>query len=161
MASTTIVPKLLPIAGTWAAPFSLYYVLLSSRVLAQRMKTDVYFGSEDKKSTATPSKTESGNPVPTDLEVASRCQVNFIENVPLAFVLLTIAELNGGSRKTLHYTMATLFALRIAHSELGLRLRGTFGDSGVGRPIGYFGSLGVLAGLGVYSAALVKGYWGL
>jgi hypothetical protein len=70
------------------------------------------------------------------------------------------AELNGGSRKALHYTMATFFALRIAHSELGLRLRGNFGDSGVGRPIGYFGSLGVLAVLGGYSAALVKGYWG-
>ena len=59
----------------------------------------------------------------------------------------------------LHYTMASLLALRIAHAEAGLMVKGNFGDGGVGRPIGYVGSLGVLGGLAAYAGVLVKGYW--
>jgi uncharacterized membrane protein YecN with MAPEG domain len=83
-----------------------------------------------------------------------------IENVPLAFVFLGIAELNGGNKKALNYIMAALFALRLAHVEFGLRLKGNFGGSGVGRPIGYFGTSGILLGLGGYTTYLVKSYWG-
>lgn len=57
--------------------------------------------------------------------------------------------------------MGTLLALRVAHAELGLRLQGNFGDSGFGRPLGYFGSLGVIGALGVYCGSLVTEYWGL
>jgi uncharacterized membrane protein YecN with MAPEG domain len=32
------------------------------------------------------------------LYVASRCQLNFIENVPIALVLGLLAELNGANR---------------------------------------------------------------
>lgn len=56
--------------------------------------------------------------------------------------------------------MGTLLALRIAHAQLGLRLQVKFGDNGVGRPLGYFGSLGVIGALGGYCASLVTGYWG-
>jgi hypothetical protein len=56
--------------------------------------------------------------------------------------------------------MGILLALRIAHADGGLRLEGKFADSGVGRPLGYFGSMGVLGGLAGYGAWLVKGYWG-
>jgi hypothetical protein len=56
--------------------------------------------------------------------------------------------------------MATLLALRIAHADGGLRLQGKFGDNGVGRPLGYFGSCGVLMGLSGYAGWLCKGYWG-
>jgi len=80
--------------------------------------------------------------------------------VPLAFTLLTIAELNGGNRKTLNYVMVVLLALRVAHADGGLRLQGKFGDNGIGRPLGYFGSMGVLGGLAGYTAYLMKGYWG-
>lgn len=48
--------------------------------------------------------------------------------------------------------MAALLAVRIAHAEFGLRLKGAFGTNGVGRPIGYFGSAGVVAGLSGYAA---------
>jgi uncharacterized membrane protein YecN with MAPEG domain len=99
-------------------------------------------------------------PKPSELEIALRCHGNFLENVPLAFIFLIIAELNGGNRKYLHWTMATLLALRIAHADGGLRLQGKFGDNGVGRPLGYFGSCGVLMGLSGYAAWLCKGYWG-
>ncbi|KAL2074132.1 hypothetical protein VTL71DRAFT_7910 [Oculimacula yallundae] len=145
------VPKLLPIAGAWAAPFTLYNIFLSSRIFSQRVKTEVFFG--DKDTTDTTAKYSS-------LELASHSHTNFLENVPLAFILLIIAELNGGNRKALHYTMGALLALRVAHAEAGLMVKGNFGDGGVGRPIGYIGSLGVLGGLAAYAGVLVKGYWG-
>ena len=131
------------------------------------------------------------------LEIASRCHVNFLENVPLAFMLLVICELNGGVPKYLKYVspvlirpnraseqfvvtlvasvlylinklicrtssciMAFFFAIRIAHADGGLMREGKFGTNGVGRPIGFFGSLAVLGGLAAYAAWLVKGYWG-
>ena len=55
--------------------------------------------------------------------------------------------------------MRLLFALRIAHADGGLRLKGKFGGGGVGRPIGYFGTNGALVGLSAYAAWLFKGYW--
>ncbi|KAH6720273.1 hypothetical protein BKA61DRAFT_594548 [Leptodontidium sp. MPI-SDFR-AT-0119] len=55
--------------------------------------------------------------------------------------------------------MASLLALRIAHAEAGLMVKGNFGDGGVGRPIEYVGNLGVLGGLAAYAGVLVKGYW--
>ncbi|KAF8863708.1 hypothetical protein BDZ45DRAFT_86432 [Acephala macrosclerotiorum] len=154
------VPKLLPIAGTWAAPFTLYNLILSSRIVSQRLQHESYIGDSLPNSNST-QKTHSGAPLPDAFQTASRCHANFLENVPLAFVLLIIAESNGGNRKVLNYAMGTLLALRVAHAELGLRLQGKFGDNGIGRPIGYFGSLGVLGGLAGYCGWLVAGYWGL
>ena len=91
------------------------------------------------------------------LELYSRCHANFVENVPIAFLVAGIAELNGANRTLLNYAFGTLLALRIAHAEFGLRGEKTLG---VGRPIGYFGTLGWLAGAASYSIYLVKGYWG-
>ncbi|KAG0652233.1 hypothetical protein D0Z07_1346 [Hyphodiscus hymeniophilus] len=146
------VPKLMPITGTWAGPFAFYYCLLSCRVVNQRLKTEHYIGDRPPNSTCEPGY--------DPLETESRAQGNFIENVPLAFILLGVAELNGGNRKALHYVMAALFALRVAHVEGGLRLKGKFGGGGVGRPVGFFGTVGVLGGLGGYASYLVKEYWG-
>ena len=56
--------------------------------------------------------------------------------------------------------MGVLLALRIAHADGGLMLKGDFGGGGIGRPIGYFGTNGVLIGLSAYAAWLAKGYWG-
>ncbi|KAN0114743.1 Membrane-associated, eicosanoid/glutathione metabolism (MAPEG) protein [Hyaloscypha variabilis] len=152
------VPRLLSIAGTWAAPFTLYYIILSGRIVAQRIKSEVFIG--DTTTTTKDAANPAYTPAPDPLQVAIRCHANFLDVVPLAFTLLTIAELNGGNRKTLSYFMSTLLALRIVHAEGGLRLQGKFGNNGVGRPIGYFGSIGVLGGLAGYTAYLVKGYWG-
>ncbi|PMD20330.1 hypothetical protein NA56DRAFT_178255 [Hyaloscypha hepaticicola] len=152
--------KLLPIAGSWAAPFTLYFLTLSSRVAAERLKTKVFIGDTcnccNKKDAANqPHKSR-----PDPLQLAIRCHSNFLQTVPLAFVLLTIAELNGGNREALTYLMATLFALRVAHADGGMRLRGNFGGGAIGRPLGYIGSMGVLAGLAGYSTYLVRAYWG-
>lgn len=91
------------------------------------------------------------------LTLHSRSFNNFLENVPLAFILLITAELNGGNRKVLTYLMSALLAFRVAHVEYGM-----YGpdNAAIGRPLGYFGSCGVLAGLAGYTAYLVKGYWG-
>ncbi|TVY16070.1 hypothetical protein LARI1_G005052 [Lachnellula arida] len=149
MASTTITPKLLPITGTWAAPFALYSSILSSRIVASRLKTEKFIGE----------KSTSINGV-DPLQTAVRCQGNFLENVPLAFIFLALCELNGGNRKYLNYVMGAFLALRVAHVEGGLMLQGSFGTNGVGRPVGYFGSVGVVTGLAAYAAYLAKGYWG-
>ena len=53
--------------------------------------------------------------------------------------------------------MGALLVLRIGHVELGLRGKETLG---MGRPVGLFGTQGVLAGLAAWTAYLVKGYWG-
>ncbi|KAH8778256.1 membrane-associated, eicosanoid/glutathione metabolism protein [Hyaloscypha sp. PMI_1271] len=154
------VPKLLPIAGTWAAPFTLYFLLLSGRIVAQRLKTEVFIGHTSN-FTAKDAANPAYKPKPDPLHVAIRCHSNFLDTVPLAFIFLTTAELNGGNRKALNYVMASLLALRIAQAEGGLRLQGKFGNNGIGRPVGYFGSMGVLGGLAGYAAFLAKGYWGL
>lgn len=104
---------------------------------------------------------DSSAPENDPLEMTVRSHSNFLENVPLAFIFLTVCELNGGNRKALSYVMALLFGLRVMHADVGLMLKGEFGSNGVGRPIGFLGSHAVLGGLAGYAGWLVKGYWGL
>ncbi len=92
------------------------------------------------------------------LMAANRAQTNFSENVPLALALAAVVELNGGSRKALTAALSALLVLRVAHAEFGLMAKNYMGP---GRPLGYFGTQGVIAGLAGYAAYLVKGYWDL
>ena len=69
----------------------------------------------------------TSNDNPDGLFLDSRAHDNFVENVPLCFTLLAVAELNGANRKALSYAMAVLFVLRIAHVELGLKGKNTVG----------------------------------
>lgn len=92
------------------------------------------------------------------LLVASRCHSNFAENVPLALFLGAVCEMNGANRRVLTGSLAALLLLRVAHSELGLQGKGAMS---VGRPIGYFGTLGVVLGFAGWAGYLVRGYWGL
>jgi len=143
-----------------AAPFTLYFLVLSNRVISKRVESDHYIGDKLPSSSPNPSTSTDGCRDFDPLTLVSRCHANFLENVPLAFIFLTIAELNGGNRKWLNYTMGLLLALRIAHADAGLMVKGKWGDRGIGRPIGYVGTNGVLLGLSGYAAYLVKGYWG-
>lgn len=70
-------------------------------------------------------------------------------------MLAAFAELNGGNRKTITGLLSALLTLRILHAEAGL-IKGL----GIGRPIGYYGTMTTIAGLAGYAAYLVKGYWG-
>ncbi|KAK5676318.1 hypothetical protein LTS10_011130 [Elasticomyces elasticus] len=90
------------------------------------------------KSLETSSKPSSGNN-DDPLLAAFRSQGNFCENVPLALILAGAVELN-------------------AHAEFGLMVKGY---GGIGRPIGFFGTAGVILGLAGYGAWLVREYWSL
>lgn len=93
-----------------------------------------------------------------DLQVAARAHSNFAENVPLAFILAGIAELNGANRRLLTGALSTLLVARVLHADFGLVRAGSMS---AGRPIGYYGTCGVLGALAGYSAYLVRDYWGL
>lgn len=122
-------------------------VLLNARVSMQRIHHEHYIGDDARK----------GSEEPDPLLVASRSHQNFVENIPMAFILAAIVELNGGNRKVLSALLAALLALRIGHSELGLRGKGSIAW---GRPIGWAGTNASILGLAGYAAYLVKGYWG-
>ncbi|KAF1821900.1 uncharacterized protein K489DRAFT_370804 [Dissoconium aciculare CBS 342.82] len=146
MASGLLTPQL-PITGTFAVPLGLYYVLLSGRVVAQRLQS--------KKLTDQP---VGGAAADTNgLAASIRAQVNFAENVPLALILAGIVELNGGSRRVLTGALSVLVAARVLHAHFGLLLQNS---SGFGRPIGYLSTQGVVVGLVGYSAYLLKSFWG-
>ncbi|KAG8534047.1 uncharacterized protein KY384_000890 [Bacidia gigantensis] len=140
------VPKFLPVTGTWTLPFVAYLSFLSHRVVFDRLNSKQWIGDR-----SSPGKDRD------ELEVDSRAHANFLENVPLAFTLAAVAELNGANRKYLNYAMAALFALRLLHAELGIKREESMG---FGRPAGFWGTQGWLIGVAGYSAYLVKGYWG-
>ncbi|KAI0002811.1 membrane-associated, eicosanoid/glutathione metabolism protein [Xylariaceae sp. FL0662B] len=142
---------LLPVTGTFALPFTAYFTFLSSRVVYYRLKDQYYLGDNSSKETSQEAQQEN------KLYLASRCHQNFIENVPLGLILAAFAELNGGNRKGLAYALSALLAARLLHSELGLL---TDKGMGHGRPIGYFSTMGILAGLAGYATYLTKSYWG-
>ncbi|KAK1962111.1 hypothetical protein LY78DRAFT_720430 [Colletotrichum sublineola] len=148
----TTVPRLLPVTGTFALPFTVYYAFLSLRVVGQRLKDKHYLG-ENSAERGADGKTHNAN----KLYLASRAHANFAENVPMAFVLATLVELNGGDRRTLGWLLGGFLALRVLHAEMGIMIPQ---GMGWGRPVGYFGSIGVLGTLAAYGAYLVKGYWG-
>ncbi|TEA22335.1 hypothetical protein C8034_v007015 [Colletotrichum sidae] len=148
----TTLPKLLPVTGTFALPFTLYYTLLSLRVVRERLSDKHYLGDNSSK----PGSDQSSSYADNKLYLATRAHANFAENVPLAFVLASLAELNGGNRKALGWFLGSLLVLRVLHADFGILRRGL----GYGRPTAYFGSIGLVAAVAGYGAFLVKGYWG-
>ena len=99
--------------------------------------------------------TDTTKGVKDPLYVATRAQLNFAENVPLALAIALLAELNGANRTYLNWALGALFAFRISHAEAGLMLKDSMGP---GRIVGYYGSQGVLVGLAAYTAYLVKDF---
>ncbi|KAI8624389.1 membrane-associated, eicosanoid/glutathione metabolism protein [Xylariaceae sp. FL1651] len=144
-----VLPPLLPVTGSFALPFTAYFSWLSLRVVRYRIKDNQLVGDNSSKEVSEEARLQN------KLYLASRCHQNFVENVPFAFVLAALAELNGGDRKTLTGLMSALFVFRVLHGDFGL-------NKGLcsGRPIGYFGTLATIGSLAGYAAYLVKGYWG-
>ncbi|CAK1364501.1 hypothetical protein CB0940_08177 [Cercospora beticola] len=145
-------PLPLPITATFALPLTLYYLLLQSRVVAQRVRTKTIIAQQTTKPTTT-SSSEQADP----LFIATRSQSNFVENVPLALLLSAFVELNNGSQKILTIALGALTIARVLHVEAGLLVKG---NKGRGRPVGFLTTLGVNLGLAGYGAWLVRGYWG-
>ncbi|KAF6803079.1 membrane-associated proteins in eicosanoid and glutathione metabolism [Colletotrichum sojae] len=143
-------PKLLPVTGAFALPFTAYYILLSLRVVKERIREKRYLGDG---SSGGPDRQSYQN---DKLFLATRAHGNFLENVHLVFIVASLIELNGGSRKVLGWMLGGVLTSRVLHADLGLLMRG----SGYGGPVGYYANLGLLGVMAGYGAYLVKGYWG-
>lgn len=137
--------------GTFVLPFTAYYALLSIRTVRERLEKGHYLG--DNSSTTSSERYDYKN---DKLFLLTRAHTNFVENVPLAFILATLAEVNGGSRKVPSWFLGSFLAMRVLHADFGILQQG----SGRGRPIGYFGSVGLLSALAGYGIFFVKSYWG-
>ena len=87
------------ITALYAALNAVLNVYLASRVSAGRRKGKVSVGIGDSK----------------DLEIAVRIHGNNAEFVPLALLMMLIAELCGGGSTPLHLYGGLLFAARLAH----------------------------------------------
>lgn len=148
--------------GAFALPFTAYFLYLSGRCVEVRLRDKHWIGDDSsKKDGDAPSgqsvKSSKGDKY-NDLQVSTRAHANFAENVPLAFILAGLIELNGGNRKVLTGTLGTLFVLRVLHADFGLMKPGSMAT---GRPIGYYGTCGVLGAMAGYSAWLAREYWEL
>jgi uncharacterized membrane protein YecN with MAPEG domain len=89
-----------PVVALYGSLNALLNIYLASRVSETRRKEKVSIGTRDNK----------------DVEVSSRIHGNNAEFVPLALVMLLIAELQGGSSMVLHILGGSLFVARILHA---------------------------------------------
>jgi uncharacterized membrane protein YecN with MAPEG domain len=78
-------------------------------------------------------------------EAMLRVQANFVENVPLALVLLLIVELGGAGSAAVHWLGGSLVILRVLHAW-GL---GTYEGANYPRLIGAQGTFLLLSILGI------------
>ncbi|WFD30721.1 hypothetical protein MSPP1_001745 [Malassezia sp. CBS 17886] len=122
-----------PASLVHSALFAGYYTYLSANVVVHRMRL----------SPATPAKEAK-------LNQAVRAHGNFAENVPFAFLLLFLAELNGAPTAWVHSAYTVLFLCRVAHGQ-GMQC----GDGhNTARRIGFIGSALVLIGSAAYNFTL-------
>lgn len=145
-----VVEPVLPVTSTFALPLSVYYIFLQVRVTMQRIKTQTSLAQ----SSASPVSPGTSDP----LLAAFRTQANFAENVPLALVLAGLVEANNDSKGVLTAILSVLTVGRIMHGELGLMIKDS---GGIGRPIGFFSTIGTIFGLALYGAWLSRSYWHL
>ncbi|OAL40047.1 hypothetical protein AYO20_00465 [Fonsecaea nubica] len=153
------------LTGWETLAFAAYYALLNLRVSLVRVSCNTMIGTDAAANTTTATttnKSQSSNtstttPDPSySLLVSARCHANFVENVPIALLVATFVELNGGNKWALTGSLAVLLFFRIAHVEFGLRANDSMGW---GRPVGYFGTLGFVVGMSSYAAWLASGFW--
>ncbi len=121
-----------PITAVYAGLFGLLAVLLANNVLYARMRTGVL---------------PKWQP-----DAQLRVQANFVENVPLALVLLLVLELQGAATVALHALGGALLACRLLHAWGLARHRG----ANYPRLIGAQGTFLLMSIMGV---ALLYGAW--
>jgi len=96
MTPTTAAITSLTVTPIYAGGFALLAVLLANQVLYVRLRP----------------KTE----LSWRINAVERVQANFIENVPLALVLLLIIELMGATNTVLHLLGGSLLLCRLLHA---------------------------------------------
>ena len=114
----------LPVTSLYAALLALIFIVLTGMVGYARSKTTIALG-------------DGGDP---GLVVANRRQMNFVESVPLALVLIAMVELNGGSAPWLHVLGGVLLVARLVH-PFGLNM---VSAKSIARGLGSGGTLLVL-----------------
>ena len=87
------------VTSLYAALLGMLCIVLSGMVGQARGKFNVPLG-------------DSGKP---DIILANRRHMNFVENVPLALILIGFAELNGASSIWIHCLGGTLLLARLIH----------------------------------------------
>ncbi|KAI2611981.1 membrane-associated, eicosanoid/glutathione metabolism protein [Hypoxylon sp. NC1633] len=149
----------LPVTGAFALPFAGYFLILSLRVSFTRIAKQIAMGDTIRPASPSPREPSSSSSHSSTTDVASdplfravRAHQNFAETVPLALVLAGVAELNGAGRRPLAWALATLLLLRVLHAEFGLMRHGAMG---LGRPVGFYGSMAVVGWLGAWGSWLV------
>ncbi len=90
----------LSVAPLYAALLGFLLVYLSVRVIRLRRRLKVAIGVGDE----------------PEIERAARVQANFSEYVPMALILLLLAEFQGGSPLVLHAIGLALVIGRVAHA---------------------------------------------
>ena len=119
---------MIPITGLYGGLLALLILVLSVLVSVNRAR----------------SKVDLGDGGEGALRRAIRVQGNAIEYVPLALILMGIAEVNGLTPMVLHIVGIVLFAARLAHAAGLGRHDGVSAARLVGTA-GTWGSLGFLA----------------
>lgn len=109
---------MIPVTGLYTALFTLLLLALAYGVVRQRMKLKKGLGHDH-----------------PDLQVANRAHANAVEYVPVALLLMAVAELNGCSNSLLHLFGLTLFSARLAHAW------GFISSKGTTHPGRYWGTL--------------------
>lgn len=122
-----------PVTGFYAALLALLILLLALRVVLLRRRTRTGIG-------------DGGDRV---LARAIRVHGNAIENVPLALVLLLVAELGHAGPLLLHGCGSALVAARVLHARGLSRTAGT----SLARVAGTAGTFAVVAVLAVVNLA--------
>ncbi|KAJ2957752.1 hypothetical protein NQZ79_g6618 [Umbelopsis isabellina] len=144
----------LPASAAWAPLFAGYSSYLTYRVIKARLQSKVLNGdgtSEELK--AFQGGSNDFDPVKyKELRTAMRCQSNFVENVPLALILIVMLESNRVNTKAIHGLMGTLFVARVLHIHFGM-----FWNSsaiGSGRPMGMMLTNGVILVAGIWNGII-------
>jgi uncharacterized membrane protein YecN with MAPEG domain len=125
-----------PVVALYGALNALLNVALALRVSVGRLRQKVSLGTGDSRA----------------LEIAVRTHANSAEFVPLALVLLLIAELLGGSSLALHALGGTLLVARVLHA-IGMERKAPNVPRALGAILTYLLIAGVSAWLLVLRAA--------
>ena len=88
----------------------------------------------------------------SQLIVANRRHMNFVEYVPLALILMALVELNGGSKTMIHAFGAVLLVARIVH-PFGIDVNNMV------KPQRLFGAFATIAVILAESAVLLWQYF--
>ncbi|CAO3667194.1 unnamed protein product [Umbelopsis vinacea] len=145
----------LPATAAWAPLFAGYSSYLTYIVIRARLDANIPTGDGTVEELKSLQKGESGNVNPAKckgLRVAMRTQANFVENVPLALVLIAVLESNRVNTKVIHGLLGTLFFARILHSNFGMLWNSQ--AMGKGRPLGMFLTTSVILVSGIYNGII-------